>query len=105
MAEKLYIITRADLVPGQQAIQAMHAMREFTAEHPETDLSWYQTSNHLALLSVRDEVALTRLVEQAQRREIRVSLFREPDRNNELTAIAIEPRGKSLCRHLPLALG
>lgn len=105
MAEKLYVVTRSDLVPGQQAVQAMHALREFVAEHPETDLAWYKSSNHLALLSVRDERSLAHLVDKASRRGILVSLFREPDRNNELTAIALEPKGRQLCRNLPLALG
>lgn len=79
-------------------------MREFVAEHKETDLSWYMSSNHLALLSVQDEAELHRLVNRAARRGVRFSLFREPDRNDELTAIALEPAARRLCQDLPLAL-
>lgn len=80
-------------------------MREFTALHPKVDLEWYQKSNTLALLSAQCEGNLQELLERAKRRGIHVAPFYEPDRDNELTAIAIEPRGKSLCRQLPLALG
>jgi len=104
VAAKLYLVVRRDLSPGQQAVQACHAMREFVAEHKETDLSWYMSSNHLALLSVQDEAELHRLVNRAARRGVRFSLFREPDRNDELTAIALEPAARRLCQDLPLAL-
>jgi peptidyl-tRNA hydrolase len=101
---KLHIITRRDLPAGQQAVQAIHVMREFVREHPDTDREWYQKSNTLAFLSVEDEKALTCLLSSAQLRRIAASGFREPDRDDELTAIAIGPRGKGLCRRLRLAL-
>lgn len=104
MAAKLYLVTRADLPPGQQAVQACHAMREFVREHPEVDRAWYDNSNHLALLAVANEEALNLLLRRAQRRGVRFSLFREPDRDNELTALALEPEARRLCRDLPLAL-
>lgn len=33
MTSKLYVITRQDLSPGQQAVQSSHAMTEFIFEH------------------------------------------------------------------------
>lgn len=30
---KLYLVVRADLPPGPQAVQAAHAARQFAAEH------------------------------------------------------------------------
>jgi hypothetical protein len=101
---KLYLITREDLSPAQQAVQIVHAMREFVREHPEEDLRWYRGSNTLAFLAVADEESLNSLLEKAIMRRIPVSGFREPDRDDELTAIAIGPQGKGLCRRLPLAL-
>jgi hypothetical protein len=58
----------------------------------------------LALLSVASESELEALAEAAERKRIPVALFREPDLNNELTAIALEGKGKSLVARLPLAL-
>jgi hypothetical protein len=101
---KLYLVTRADLSVAQQAVQAVHAMREFVREHPEVDRVWYEKSNTLAFLEVEDEAALTRLLSTARNRRIPSSGFWEPDRDDELTAIAIGPQGKGLCRRLRLAL-
>lgn len=103
MAEKLFLVTREDLPWGQQAVQAAHAMREFVREHPEIDRRWYETSNTLALLVVRDERALERLIEQAQWKGVPFAGFREPDRQNELTAVALGPSGGRLCQRLSLA--
>ncbi len=101
---KLHLVTRRDLSAGQQAVQAAHALREFVREHPQTDLDWYEKSNTLAFLSVEDESSLQDLLSKALRRRIAVSGFREPDRDEELTAVAIGPQGKGLCRGLRLAL-
>jgi len=103
---KLTVITRADLHPGQQAVQAMHAHRAFVAEHPEVELDWFEKSNTLALLSVPDEEALSHFLRRASDRGIRTAIFREPDIGDRLTAIALEPGAevRRLCRGLPLAL-
>jgi peptidyl-tRNA hydrolase len=104
VAEKLYLVVRADLPAGQQAVQAAHALREFAQHHEETDRHWYETSNHLAILSVPNEAALLRLVGKAEDQGYRYSVFKEPDRGNETTAVALEPEAKRLCKNLPLAL-
>lgn len=104
MATKLHLITRRDLSSAQQAVQAQHAARLFVHEHPAVEQSWYETSNTLAFLEVADEPALHQLLEKARWRGIAASGFREPDRQNELTAIALGPEGKRLCRGLELAL-
>ena len=104
MAEKLYVITRQDLSNGQQAVQASHALTEFLFEHPAIASQWHASSNTLALLSVSDEESLRRLKLKARQRRLRCASFHEPDRNNELTAIALEPNAKGLLRDLALAL-
>ncbi len=104
-AEKLFLVTRADLPDGQQAVQAAHAMREFAEHHPEVERAWYSKSNTLAFLAVPDEAALGVLLEKARRRDIPAASFHEPDRNNEMTAIALGPAARSLVSNLPLALG
>jgi hypothetical protein len=51
-----------------------------------------------------NEDALEALAKKAEGRYIQVSRFREPDRNNELTAIALGPEGRRITSSLPLAL-
>lgn len=104
MAEKLYLVTREDLPPSQQAVQACHAMTEFLMEHKDEGSRWHSTSNTLAFLAVSDETSLHRLASKASRRGFRFSLFREPDRGDELTAIALEPGARAILRDLKLAL-
>lgn len=104
--DKLYLVTRKDISPGYQAVQSCHALRQFTAEHPEVDEQWFKTSNYLCLLSVKDEEELYSLVCKAKNNNIKVSVFREPDIENQITAIALEPceGAKELCKNLRLAL-
>ena len=101
---RLYLVTRSDLPPGAQAVQASHAMRQFQAEYPEVERQWFETSNTLVLLSVPNEQSLARLLYKATDRDIKASAFREPDLSNALTAVALEPDGAKLVRNLPLAL-
>lgn len=102
--EKLYVVVRGDLSPAQQAVQAAHALTEFGFEHKEAMHTWYTTSNHLALLSVSGEAALLALFDRAKEHGLRTSVFIEPDLGHKATAIVLEPKGKRLCRSLPLAL-
>jgi hypothetical protein len=87
-------------------VQSMHALRQFTAEHPEVDKHWFEKSNYLGLLSVSNENELTRLIEKAHHQGIKFSIFREPDIEDQITAIALEPgvKSKKLCSGLKLAL-
>lgn len=102
--QKLYLVTREDLPLAQQAVQAAHALTEYLLSHKEGASSWYSTSNTLALLSVPTEDGLSQLVDKARRKGFMFSEFREPDRFQELTAVAFEPKAKPLLRNLPLAL-
>lgn len=101
--EKLYVVVRADLPPGLQAAQAMHAQREFAAEHPEIEARWHRESNTVAILSVPDEDALAYLLDGLSD-ALCFTPFREPDLGGSLTAICVEPKGGQALRHLPLAL-
>lgn len=102
--DKLYIVTRRDLSPGAQAVQGMHALREFVQAHPELDSEWYRTSNYLGFLSVEDERELTTLLNRCSLFGVQTALFQEPDLGGSLTAIAIAPSGRKLVAKLPLAL-
>lgn len=101
---RLHLVVRADLPPGDQAVQAAHALRQFVAEHPSADKEWFEQSNTLALLAAPNEQALFRMLGRAFDLGIRAAAFREPDLGGSLTAIAIEPAGARICRSLPLAL-
>lgn len=103
---KMTVVVRADLSIAQQAVQGMHALRQFVADHPETDLHWFRTSNTLAFLAVPDEEALERLLAKAGDRGIRTSIFKEPDIGDRLTAACFEPGANTrrVCGGLPKAL-
>lgn len=79
-------------------------MRLWSEEHPITDKFWYHKSNNLVCLQVPDEACLKHLVSRAIDAGIEHSVFREPDCDNAMTAIAIEPAGRKLVSNFPLAL-
>ena len=103
---KLIIITRSDLEPGAQAVQSSHSAIQFIYDHPEIAKQWYNVSNYLVLLSVKNQKELLDLVDIFNQRGIHISKFYEPDLGNELTSIAIEPtsRARRLVNSLPLLL-
>lgn len=102
--DKLYIITRRDLKPGQQACQAIHAAREFVEKFPNQERDWYLSSNHICLLSVENEDELWNLYFRGRTAGIPSARFAEPDFGDQLTAIAFSPLASELCAGLPLAL-
>jgi peptidyl-tRNA hydrolase len=100
---KLYLVTRKDLAPGARASQLVHAMRQFTEEHPGVDREWFTRSNTVVLLEVPTEQVLEKLEQKARIADVPVSIFREPDLDNALTALTLGPSGAKLVRNLPLA--
>jgi hypothetical protein len=84
----------------------MHAAIQFGFEHTEVYQEWFKKSNYLGLLSVANEYELSQLIEKAINSGIRFSIFREPDIDNQITAITFEPglKSKKLCANLKLAL-
>ncbi len=103
-SEKLYVVTRRDLSPGQQAVQSIHAAVEFCLEYPQITRKWHNNSNYLVFLAVNDEEELGTLCADATETGISFAVFHEPDIDDELTAIAIEPAGAKLCKGMRLAL-
>lgn len=106
MGEKLRLVTRSDLTPAQQAVQAAHALRQFGADHPQSDAKWFASSNTLALLAAEDELALSRVADHAAWLGAPVARFYEPDLAGALTAIAIGPSADAskATKSLPPAL-
>lgn len=103
--DRLFLVVREDLVPAQQAVQAIHAARAFVAEYPAIEAAWHASSNTLALLAVPDEAALAEVAARARDGGFAVATFHEEDLGGELTAVALEPRARRFTRALPRALG
>lgn len=104
--DKLYVIVRGDIPPGLQIAQSCHVCFEFQKNHIELTKLWNEESNYIVILSCKDEEAINKLIHKAERKNIRFSIFREPDLDNQITAIALEPtkRSKRICSSLPLAM-
>ena len=93
---RLYAITRADLSPGQQAVQAAHAAVTHAAGNPDV------SSLPLVILAARDELGLFWLLGECERSRTGVSAFYEPDLDGQLTAVAFVSDGRT-ARRYPLA--
>lgn len=104
---KLVTIVRRDIPPKYQLAQTLHAGLQFALECPERFKQWDEDSKSVVCLSAANENALWEIIDRIDP-ELRsqISLFREPDLNNELTSIALyasyETRKK--LSNLPLAL-
>lgn len=63
-------------------------------------------SNYICCLSAKNEQHIYSIMDNCINNNIKFSIFREPDLNNEITAIALEPGqlSKKLCSNLRLAL-
>lgn len=104
----MYVITRRDLTPGQQATQAAHAAFDFAVQHPDLTREWHDESNYLIVLAAADQTELLDLASRSWDKGLRYTLFTEPDlpEGDQITAIVIEPGEETsrLCSNLPLAL-
>ena len=81
---KLYVIIRDDLSGPQKAVQGGHALAQYLIEHP--DAKW--TNGTLIYLTVRNLQMLNFWREKCIANGLSISVFREPDLNNEMTAFA-----------------
>lgn len=88
------------------SVQAIHAAINFQHEHPEYAKNWYDKSNYIGFLSVLNQDQLIDLINKIKYLDIKFSIFREPDIDNQITAIAIAPGNLSrkICSNLKLAL-
>ena len=86
--------------------QSCHVVFSFSQEHPNETKTWMNNSNYIAVLNSPDEDDLLLLIERAQLKGIKCSIFMEPDIGDQITAVALEPGSKSkkLCSNYKLAL-
>ena len=87
-------------------LQVAHAAIEFQHEHPKIASQWNTYSKYLVFLSVENEQKLNQFLQKIKFYDLKYSTFHEPDIDNQLTAIALEPceRSGKITSNLPLAL-
>lgn len=79
----MYVLVRTDLSKARQAVQGGHALVEYLLHHQQ---DW---NNHtLIYLGVKNEWHLKKWIFMLGKEDIPVAVWREPDMNNEITAIA-----------------
>jgi hypothetical protein len=78
------VIVRKDLTPSQQAVQAGHALAEYLLH--SLNLRWKNQT--LIYLGVKDGLQLEKVKYKLENSGIDFYEFKEPDLNNETTAIA-----------------
>lgn len=99
---KLYVVVREEFQQGFQIAQAIHAFREFVEHHKEVESNWYKESNTIVVLKTSKE-NLDLLVEKAKENNFSYSIFKEPDIENETTAVAFGPESKEILKKIKLA--
>lgn len=82
--KKLYVVVRKDLSKSQQAVQGGHALAEYILQNKDT--GW--DNGTLVYLGIRNEREIIRLTSKLSYDRIDHILFREPDRDDEITAFA-----------------
>ena len=83
--KKLYVLIRKDLGLSYGAVQAGHAVAEWMLQHGQ-GAEWQNGT--LIYLSVADEKELMYWTFKLDKRNMKWTGFREPDVNNQMTAIA-----------------
>jgi hypothetical protein len=84
------VIVRKDLNISQRAVQAGHAVAEFCLHGPFS--RW--TNGTLIYLGVKGLVQLENIKQKLQNENIRFVEFKEPDLDNQTTAIATDQHSK-----------
>lgn len=98
--KRIYTITRADLSIGQKATQSNHASTQYLIDHsPHKNGEWNNGS--IICLQLGNEKSLKKWLKKLEENGIKTSLFREPDMNYEITAIAALHEG-DIFKGIPL---
>jgi len=80
---RLYVLVRSDLTPAQSAVQAGHAVAEYMLDSSAT---WKNST--LIYLKVNSLCHLKKWMNKLGSLGVKYISWREPDINNEVTAIA-----------------
>ncbi len=100
MKKRIYTLTRADLSIGQKSVQSAHALAQYLIDYnPHIEFEWNNGS--IINLELGNEKSLKRWIKKLEGMNIKYSLFKEPDLNYEITAIAILHTGE-IFKGIPL---
>lgn len=97
---KLFVIVQSALSAGLKIAQALHAFRQFVESYPHLEGYWFKEHNNIVVLQSED---LSSLAERLETEGFRISKFCEPDLNDTLTAICVEPAASKRLSNMPLA--
>lgn len=86
----LFVVTRQDLSIEAQASQSCHALMRFNCAFPEFGRRLWERSIAIDLRLTVTGYELRKILEAAQKKNIRAAGFQEPRIRMELTAIALE---------------
>lgn len=86
MKKYMYVAVRDDLTNPQKAVQSCHAAIEAARYIEEGD-----EHPSVILLKVKDESGINKLENILLNHKINYKTFREPNNNNEKTALATKP--------------
>jgi len=81
---RLYVLCRLDLQTTYAAVQGGHAVAQHLIDYPDR---WRNQT--LIYLGVKNEEELLKWRDKLIMKSIPYSLFREPDLNNDATALAV----------------
>ena len=89
--KKLYVLVRKDLTCSSSAVQAGHAVAQWMLRHGHTKMWENET---LIYLGIDTEEELERWQQKLDLKNIECVVFREPDLDEQKTAIACLHDGK-----------
>lgn len=101
--KRLYVIVRKKMKCSIPAVQAGHALAQWMLDNPEQAKEW--NNSYLIYLQLKNLIKLDRWMFKLDTKNIPYTVFREPDLDNEPTAIAVyleEEDGKRLFKDLKL---
>jgi len=94
---KMYVLVRRDLTTSQQAVQAGHALAKYMWETP-IGITGQWANGTLVYLGVENEKHLKKWRDKLEHSEMYFHEWREPDMDNQLTAVAAYGNGRVLKR-------
>ena len=97
---KMYVLVRFDLSETYRIVQGAHALAQYALSHPEEFSKW---GNHtIVFLGIRNLIGMREWIVKLKENEKIFSEFKEPDLDNQSTAIACYDTGE-LFRELKTA--